>query len=86
MVNGFLLKKKIIINKKIKNINVNFFEKKKIKHDLNRAMQLISKKSKTYISIQNKYSRSSIINIKELDRITILQLKKNSQFLINNAK
>ncbi len=61
-------------------------KKKKIKHDLNRAMQLISKKSKTYISIQNKFSKSSIINIKELDTITILQLKKNPKFLIKNAK
>ena len=49
-------------------------------------MQLISKKSKTYISIQNKFSKSSIINIKELDTITILQLKKNPKFLIKNAK
>ena len=79
-------KRKIIINKKIKNINVNFFEKKKIKHDLNRALQLITKKTKTYISVQNKYYRSSIINIKELNTITISQLKKNPRFLIKNAK
>jgi len=61
-------------------------KKKKVKHDLNQALQTISKKSKTYISIQNKYYKSSIINIKELNSITISQLKKNSQFLLINAK
>ena len=80
------IKKKVIIKKEIKYININFFEKKKVKHDLNQALQTISKKSKTYISIQNKYYKSSIINIKELNSITISQLKKNSQFLLINAK
>ena len=78
--------KKIILNNKIKKIRVNFFEKKKVKHNLNRSLKLISKKSKTYISFRNKYYSSSIIDIDELHKLTSIQLKKNPYFLINHAK
>jgi len=78
-------KRKIKLKNKTKIIKVNFFEKK-LKHNLNRAFNFVSKKSKTYISIENKYYKSSIISIKELDLITSLELKKNPFFLVKNAK
>ena len=79
-------KRKIIIGKKIKLVDINFFEKRKIKHDLNNALKKISKKSKTFISVKNKYYNSSIIDINELHKLTVLELKKNKYFLIKNAK
>ncbi len=79
-------KRKIIKDKKIKVINVNFFEKKKIKHNLNNALKTISKKSKTFITVKNKYYNSSIIDINELHKLTVLELNKNEYFLIKNAR
>tara|TARA_B110000971_G_scaffold96370_1_gene99094 strand:+ start:19 stop:774 length:756 start_codon:yes stop_codon:yes gene_type:complete len=78
--------KKIILNNKIKKMRVNFFEKKKVRHNLNKSLELISKKSKTYISFKNKYYSSSIIDIDELHKLTSIQLKKNPYFLVKHAK
>ncbi len=79
-------KRKIFYKNKVKNINVNFFEKKNVKHNLNKALNVISKKSKTFLSIKNKYYKSTIINIDELHGLTLKELKKNPYFLIKNEK
>ncbi len=78
-------KRKIKIKKKIKVLKINFFEKN-IKHNLNKSFNLISKKSKTFISIKNKYYKSSVIDLNELDLLTSVELKKNPFFLVKNAK
>ena len=53
---------------------------------LNKALNIISKKSKTFLSIKNKYYKSTIINIDELHGLTLKELKKNPYFLIKNEK
>ena len=78
-------KRKIKVKKEIKELKINFFEKK-LKHNLNKSFNLISKKSKTFISIKNKYYKSSVIDLNELDSITSLELKKNPFFLVKYAK
>jgi len=75
------LKRKIIINNKIKSIKVNFFEKK-YKSNLNKAFSILSKKSKTFISVKNKYYKSSIIDLNELEDLSIQELKKNKYFFV----
>ena len=84
--NWISFKRKIILKNEIKNINVNFFEKKNVRHDLNRALKIISKKSNSYKTKKNKYSNSSIISLKELHKLTSLEINKNPYFLIKNAK
>lgn len=79
-------KRKILLNNKIKTLNVNFFEKKNVKHNLNRAINIISKKSKSFKTKKNKYSSSSIISLNELHELTLLELDKNPYFLVKNAK
>lgn len=74
-------KRKIVLNNKIKNIKVKFFEKK-YKSNLNKAFNILSKKSKTFISIKNKYFKSSIIDLNELEDLSIQELKKNKYFFV----